>query len=79
MLSIEILYQKLPFLGFIIFMVIIFKGMQRLKRFLGIPFLLFLFILVGIPFIKDLVWLFGALELSAWGYLIAKRWPRLYS
>lgn len=79
MLSIEILYQKLPFLGFIIFMVIIFKGMQRLKRFLGIPLLLFLFILVGIPFIKDLVWLFGALELSAWGYRIAKRWPWSYS
>lgn len=79
MLSIEILYQKLPFLGFIIFMVIIFKGMHRLKRFLGIPFLLFLFILVGIPFIKDLVWFFGALEISAWGYHIAKQWPRSYS
>ncbi|MDT7827196.1 hypothetical protein RQM65_00785 [Pricia sp. S334] len=75
MLSIEILYQKLPFLGFIIFMIIIMKGLLRFKRFLRIPFLLFLFIMVGIPFIKDLVWLFGALEISAWGYHIAKQWP----
>ena len=79
MLSLDILYEKLPFLGFIIFMLIILQGMFRLKRFLGIPFLLFLFILVGIPFIKDLVWLFGALEISAWGYHISKRWPRSYS
>ncbi|RIV42813.1 hypothetical protein D2V05_14425 [Flagellimonas pelagia] len=73
------LYEKLPFMGFVIFMWIILQGMLRLKRFLGIPLLLFLFILVGIPFIKDLVWLFGALELSVWGYSIAKKWPRPYS
>ncbi|WP_209403821.1 hypothetical protein [Pseudozobellia sp. WGM2] len=79
MLSLEILYEKLPFLGFIIFMWIILQGMLRLKRFLGIPLLLFLFIMVGIPFIKDLIWLFGAMELSVWGYYIAKRWLRSYS
>jgi hypothetical protein len=79
MLSLDILYEKLPFLGFIIFMWIILQGMLRLKRFLRIPFLLFLFIMVGIPFIKDLVWLFGVMELSVWGYYIAKRWPRPYS
>ncbi len=79
MLSIEILYQKLPFLVFIIFMAIIMKGLLRFKRFLRMPFLLFLFILVGIPFIKDLVWLFGALEISVWGFHIAKQWPRSYS
>lgn len=79
MLSIEILYQKLPFLGFILFMAIIIKGLLRFKRFLRIPLLLFLFIMVGIPFIKDLVWLFGVLEISAWGYHTAKIWPRSYS
>lgn len=79
MLSLEILYQKLPFLGFIIFMVIIMKGLLRFKRFLRIPLLLFFFILVGIPFIKDLVWLFGAIEISVWGYYIGKRSSRLYS
>ena len=72
MLSIEILYQKLPFLGFILFMAIIIKGLLRFKRFLRIPLLLFLFIMVGIPFIKDLVWLFGAIEISVWGYYVAK-------
>jgi hypothetical protein len=35
--------------------------------------------MVGIPFIKDLVWLFGVLEISAWGYHTAKIWPRSYS
>lgn len=74
MLSLEILYQKLPFLGFIIFMAIIIKGLLRFKRFLRIPLLLFLFILVGIPFIKDLVWLFGAIEISVWGFYVAKSW-----
>ncbi len=78
MLSLEILYQKLPFLGFILFTVIILKGLLRFKRFLRIPLLLFLFILVGIPFIKELVWLFGALEISVWGYHIANQWPRSY-
>ncbi|QLG46606.1 hypothetical protein [Costertonia aggregata] len=79
MLSLEILYQKLPFLGFTIFMVITIKGLLRFKRFLRIPFLLFLFIMVGIPFIKDLVWLFGAIEISVWGYYIRKRWSSSYS
>jgi len=74
MLSIEILYQKLPFLGFILFMAIIIKGLLRFKRFLRIPLLLFLFIMVGIPFIKDLVWLFGAIEISVWGFYVAKSW-----
>jgi len=74
MLSLEILYQKLPFLGFIIFMAIIIKGLLRFKRFLRIPLLLFLFIMVGIPFIKDLVWLFGAIEISVWGFYVAKSW-----
>ena len=79
MLSLEILYQKLPFLAFTIFMVIIIKGLLRFKRFLRIPFLLFLFIIIGIPFIKDLVWLFGAMEIFVWGYYIGKRWSSLYS
>ena len=74
MLSLEILYQKLPFLGFIIFMAIIIKGLLRFKRFLRIPLLLFLFIMVGIPFIKDLIWLFGAIEISVWGFYFAKSW-----
>jgi len=46
----------------------------RFKRFLRIPLLLFLFIMVGIPFIKDLVWLFGAIEISVWGFYVAKSW-----
>ncbi|KKK52844.1 hypothetical protein LCGC14_3100850, partial [marine sediment metagenome] len=31
-------------------------------------------IMVGIPFIKDLIWLFGAIEISVWGFYVAKSW-----
>ena len=75
MLPIETLYEKLPFLGFALFLAITLKGMFRLKRFLRLPLLLFLFLLFAIPFIKDLVWLFAAVEVSIWGYFLARKWP----
>lgn len=78
MLSLEILYEKLPFMVFVLFLWTVFQGIMRLKRFLRLPLLLFAFILVGIPFIKDLVWLFGVMEMSVLGYYLAKRLPRTY-
>ncbi|MEM8765614.1 MAG: hypothetical protein AAGD88_17500 [Bacteroidota bacterium] len=75
MLSLETLYSKLPFLGFAFFVVLTLKGLFRLKRFLRLPFLLFLFLLMAVPFIKDLLWLFAALELSIWSYCLARKWP----
>lgn len=75
MLPIETLYEKLPFLGFVFFLIVTLKGMIRLKRFLHLPLLLFLFLLFAIPFIKNLVWLFAAVEVSIWGYLLARKWP----
>ena len=75
MLPLETLYSKLPFLGFAFFVVLTLKGLFRLKRFLRLPFLLFLFLLLAVPFIQDLLWLFAALELSIWSYYLASKWP----
>ena len=75
MLPVETLYSKLPFLGFAFFVALTLKGLFRLKRFLRLPLLLFLFLLMTVPFIKDLLWLFAAVELSIWGYYLASKWP----
>ena len=75
MLPLETLYSKLPFLAFAFFVLLTVKGVFRLKRFLRLPLLLILFLLLAVPFIKNLLWLFAAMELSIWGYYLASKWP----